>query len=41
VLKEYLEFILSPEGQKIISSEKVGFVDLPAPLLERELEKLK
>jgi phosphate transport system substrate-binding protein len=41
VLKEYLEFILSPEGQKIIASEKVGFVDLPAPLLERELEKLK
>jgi phosphate transport system substrate-binding protein len=41
VLKEYLEFILSPAGQKIIASEKVGFVDLPAPLLERELEKLK
>ncbi|HYG75204.1 MAG TPA: phosphate ABC transporter substrate-binding protein [Planctomycetota bacterium] len=41
VLKEYLEFILSPEGQKIIEGEKVGFVGLPEALRLKELEKLK
>jgi phosphate transport system substrate-binding protein len=41
VLKEYLEFILSKEGQVIVEGEKVGFISLPDPLRERELEKLK
>jgi phosphate transport system substrate-binding protein len=41
VLKEYLQFILSKEGQEIVSSEKVGFVPLPAELLAKEEAKLK
>jgi len=40
VLKEYLQFILSKEGQEIIGSEKVGFVPLPPDLVVREVEKL-
>jgi len=41
VLKEYLIFILTKEGQDIVSSEKVGFVGLPPELLSKEIEKLK
>lgn len=41
VLKEYLQFILSKEGQAIVGSEKVGFVPLPDSLLSQELEKLE
>jgi len=41
VLKEYLEFMLSPEGQQIIAGEKVGFVDMPEALRLKEIEKLK
>jgi phosphate transport system substrate-binding protein len=40
LLKEYLAFILSKEGQDIIGSEKVGFVPLPPELAAREAEKL-
>lgn len=39
-LKEYLAFILSPEGQSIVGSDKVGFVPLPGPLLTVEQAKL-
>jgi phosphate transport system substrate-binding protein len=41
IVKEYLEFILSPEGQAVIAGEKVGFVPLPEPLRLKELERLK
>jgi len=41
VVKEYLAFILSKEGQEIVSSEKVGFVSPPADFLSKEMEKLK
>src|SRR5205085_7225122 len=29
LLKEYLRYILSAEGQEVVGSEKVGFVPLP------------
>jgi len=40
VLKDYLAFILSPDGQAIVGSEKVGFVPLPDALLAGEVAKL-
>lgn len=40
LIKEYLDFILSADGQAIIASEKVGFVPLPEALLQKEREKL-
>jgi phosphate transport system substrate-binding protein len=41
VVKEYMEFILSKDGQAIVGSDKVGFVPLPQELADRELSKLK
>jgi len=41
ITKEFMEFILSKDGQAIIGSDKVGFVPLPTELAERETAKLK
>lgn len=40
LLKEYLQFILSKEGQEIVGSEKVGFVPLPPEVMAKEGEKV-
>jgi phosphate transport system substrate-binding protein len=41
MIKEYLSFILSEEGQKVVSDEKVGFVKIPDAMLAGEKAKLE
>jgi len=41
LVKDFMEFIVSTEGQAIIGSDKVGFVPLPPELAQREASKLK
>jgi len=40
IVQEYLAYILSPDGQAIVASEKVGFVPLPDALVKSELAKI-